>query len=96
MGVVPAGEEVRAVVTAVKVWSNTAEPLIVTVPDRVGAPAAVTVNVGFTVVIAPLLPLMVMVGLYVPAANPAFGCTVNVLVCPLVNAVVQFAPATSV
>ena len=36
---VPAGDEVRAVVTAVKIWSNIAKPLIVTLPDNAGVAA---------------------------------------------------------
>ena len=44
MGVVPAGVEVRAVVTAVKVWSKVAVPLIVTVPDNAGVVAVAVLN----------------------------------------------------
>ena len=44
MGVVPAGEEANAEVTAVRVWSNVAVPVMVTVPDRVGVAAAVLIS----------------------------------------------------
>ena len=39
MGVVPAGDEVSAVVTAVSVCPKVAVPLIVTVPDNAGVVA---------------------------------------------------------
>ena len=36
MGVVLAGEEVRAEVTAVNVWSKVAVPVMLTLPDKAG------------------------------------------------------------
>jgi len=44
VGVVPAGVEVRAVVTAVKVCPNVAVPLIVTVPESAGVAAVAVLN----------------------------------------------------
>jgi len=55
----------------------------------------VTVNVGVSVALAPL-PVMLMLGACVPTGSPAFGLIVNVLDCPGVIAVVQFAPGVSV
>ena len=56
----------------------------------------VTLNVVFTVADVPFVPVMVMVQSKLPAPNPAPGCTVNVLVCPAVNAVVQLPDGVSV
>ena len=51
MGVVPAGVEDRAEVTAVKVCPKVAVPVIVTVPERAGVAAVAVLK--FAVVLMP-------------------------------------------
>ena len=46
----------------------------------VGPVPPVTVNVGCTCALTPPLPVMVMVGLYVPTASASFGRIVKVIV----------------
>ena len=53
---------------------------------------AVTAKLALTAALALLLPLMVMVSLYVPTANPAFGRTVNVAVASAARVVVESVP----
>ena len=52
-------------------------------------------NVGFTSALAPPLPVMSTVGLYMPAASPELGRTVKALAWPGAIAVAQLAPGTS-
>ena len=57
-----------------------------------GIGAAVTAKLAVTVVLALLLPVMEIISLCFPTANPTFGRTVKVAVAPAASVVVESVP----